>query len=54
MIVIPAKAGIQCMGFKWARPPTNDVLTIMDPLVSLSGLQLRGAMGTTRRLDGNS
>jgi len=32
-IVSPAKAGVQCMGFKWARPPTDDVLTIMDPLV---------------------
>ena len=31
--VSPAKAGVQCMGFKWARPPTDDVLTIMDPLV---------------------
>jgi hypothetical protein len=28
--VSPAKAGVQCMGFKSARPPTDDVLTIMD------------------------
>ena len=28
------ETGVQCKGFKWAGPPTDDVYTIMDPLVN--------------------
>jgi hypothetical protein len=34
------------MGFKWARPPTDDVLTIMDPLVSDEAEYVRDWVGT--------